>query len=209
MGRGLSTELVAMSLSDETRLLTFAKLELDSGTLYLHNGIGTIQWVDPDDGLQDWLGLGAFGGVGSIKEGMKLTPYEITLTLSGLDTDLMNEVTSQNYFLRPVTIYIGALDLVTNQLQAVPNKFWGGFMDSDSVSIGEQNAIMIICENEFAAFDKKNGRTLSDADLQTEYVGDKFLEFLPQMVDKVVIWRGKETTSGTTIQDPGEPDDFR
>lgn len=191
--RGLSTALVTAADSAHVRLLTFAKLELDSGTLYLHNGVGTYTW-----GSVDWLGLGDFGGVSAIEESEELSPFEVTLVLSGLDTSMMDEVMNQDYYLRPVTLYLGALNVGTGVLVDDPDEVWSGFMDSASVTLGEDNAIALTCESEFAIFNKSNDRAFTDADLQSEYPGDLFFEFLASMIDAVIVWRGKTVTTGSS-----------
>jgi len=190
--RGLSSALQAAADSDHVRLLMFVKLGLDSGTLYLHNGVGSLTW-----GSNAWLGVGDFGGISSIEESDQISPFEVTLTLSGLDQDMMDEVMLENYFLRPVSIYMGALNTATGALLADPDEIWSGFMDSASVTLGEENAIMLTCESEFALFDKSNDSAFSDADLQSKFAGDLFFEFLPSMADAVVVWRGERVTTGT------------
>jgi hypothetical protein len=189
--RGISSALEAAADADNIRLLMFIKMELDSGTIHVHEGVGTLTW-----GGFDWLGLGDFGGISSIEESEQISPFEVTLTLSGLDTDMMNEVMNQNYYLRPVTIYMGALDLAAGTLVDEPDEIWSGFLDTASVSLGDDNGIMITCESEFAIFDQSNDSTFSDADLQADHPGDLFFEFLPSMVDSIVVWRGENVSVG-------------
>jgi|TARA_Y100000034_G_scaffold133845_1_gene200627 hypothetical protein len=206
MGRELSAALQAAAATAHIRVLTFAKIELDSGTQYLHTGVGRYTWDDPDDGTQNWDGVGEFGGIGVIEEGEDLSPYGMTLMLSGLDASLMDEIQNQQYYLRSVTLYLGALNVDTGGLLADPDEIWAGFMDTGTISLGENNGIVVQCENEFATFDQANNRTFSDADLQNEYSGDLFFNHLASMVDAVVIWGGKETATGDNRPDRDDGD---
>lgn len=211
MSRGIDSTVTSdIETERHVRLITFVKLEFDSGTVYLHDSIGTITWADPDDGSQDWLGVGDLGGVGSIEENKELSAYEITLTLSALDSDLLDEALNQPYQGRAVTIYLGAFDLTSGAgLLATPDEIWAGKMDVARVTVGaaDENAIEITCESDFAKLDLINGRTFTDSDLQAEYAGDTFLQYVATMADATVVWRGRNSNSygGPGIQNPGDP----
>ena len=189
--RNLDSNLVSELNSAHVRLTYFVKLGLDSGTLYLHDGLGIINWSS-----QNWGGLGDFGSIGPIEEGEAVSPYKVDLMLSGLDTSMMTEVLDNDYYLRPVTIYVGAKNLETGALVADPDEMWSGAIDKAQVTLGDQNAIVLSCESEFARFDQVNGATYSDADLQTRFSGDTFFQYLASMMDAVVIWAGGPAISG-------------
>jgi hypothetical protein len=173
-------------------MVTFVKLNFDSGTIYLHDSIGTFIWSDPVDGSQNWLGVGDFGGISTVQESTQMSGFEITLVLSGLDAGLMNAVMLQDFQGRGVTSYLGALDIETGLLLDTPNEIWSGEMDVARLSLGaaDQNAIEIICESDFSKLDDINGRTFSDSDLQAEFTGDTFLQYMTAMEDTNVVWRG-------------------
>lgn len=193
MSRGISTVVVnSIESSRHIRMVSFVKMEFQSGTIYLHDSIGTFIWSDPDDGSQSWLGVGDFGGISTIQESTEMSGFEVTLVLSGLDATLMNSVMLENYQGRKVSAYLGALDIDTGLLLATPNEIWSGEMDVARLSLGaaDQNAIEIICESDFSKLDDINGRTFSDSDLQAEFVGDTFLQYMTAMEDVNVVWRG-------------------
>jgi hypothetical protein len=209
MSRGIAPAVTNSVISERhIRLVTFAKIQLDSGTLYLHDSVGTFTWADPVTGAQDWLGLGDFGGIGAVEESLTMSGYELNLVLSGLDATMLDEVINQNYQGRGVTIYLGALDLSNGSLLATPNEIWAGAMDVGRVSLGsgDDNAIQITCESDFARLEDINGRTFTDADLQAEYTGDTFLQYLPAMEDARIVWRGDTFTRfNPTTREPQDP----
>lgn len=190
-GRGLASNLVTLTTADNFRFLLFVKLEFDSGNVYLHNGVGTITW-----GSQDWLGVGDFGSVEPIEEGVELSPYELVLLLSGIDADLIDEVMNQDYYLRPVTLYFGALTEGTGALTADPDELWAGFISMADVSRGQLNGIRLTCDSEFAMFERANNSRFSDADLQRNYSGDLLLQYAEQMEERQVVWGGAEQGLG-------------
>lgn len=198
MSRGIDSAVTTdVSTERHIRLVIFAALEFDSGTVYVHDSIGTFSF-----GGNDYLGVGDFGGISTIEENQQMSAYEITLVLSGLDADLLDEALNQNYQGRAVTIYLGALDLDTGALLATPNEIWSGAMDVARIAVGagDENAIEITCESDFARLEKINGRTFSDSDLQAEYSGDTFLQYCAAMEDAKVVWRGEKVQS---VSKPG------
>ena len=191
LGHGFDSADVTAAESADVSPITFLKLEYDSGTLYLHDGVGTYTWADPVDGSQDWLGVGEFGGISGIEESSILSSFEIELVLSGIDADQMDEVLNQDFLDREITIYVGTLNRQTGALNGTPSQQWHGTCDPARTTHGEQNAIMITAEHELAILDRRNGRTYSDADLQGEYSGDLFCEYLPSMENARLAWRGQ------------------
>ncbi len=83
MSRGFPTNTAAQLTSALVRPVTFAKIEFDAETLYLHNSLGSYVWDS-----QTWSGLGDFASISSVEEAIQVKPYALTLTLSGIDSDV-------------------------------------------------------------------------------------------------------------------------
>lgn len=192
MSRNLASLLVDELEKSSLRPVVFVYIGLDSGDIRLHTDLGTLTW-----GGDDWLGVGDFGGIETLQEGAEISPYEVELILSGLDSDLLSEALATSYYGKPVTIYVGAVDPDDGTLVADPDQIWNGKADNAQIGIGEANAIRLTCESELAVLEKVSGRTFSDADLQGEYSGDTFFSFLEDQKDKRVVWRGQNATAGT------------
>lgn len=193
MSRDITTDAVTAVESAHVRPLMFAMLDFDSGTLYLHDGIGTHTW-----GGHDWLGLGDFGGVDLIEEGERATPYAVQLRLSGIDSSIATEALGESYYLREVQLYIGFLD-AGNVLVDDPDVIWSGRMDVMDIQAGTQSAIILTCESYLARMDRINGNLFSDSELQSNYSGDTFLTYLPRMQELKLIWA--ETRAGSMGND--------
>ena len=76
MSRGFPADVATALAQQHVAIVSFAKLEFPSGTVYLHNSLGTYTW-----GGQDWLGVGDLGSISQVEEGLDVSPYAITLTL--------------------------------------------------------------------------------------------------------------------------------
>jgi hypothetical protein len=162
----------------------FAELDFSSGTVYVHDGIGTYTW-----GSQDWLGVGDFGSISSIEEGSEISPYSINLTLSALDTTMSGAALTEDYFMRDVTVYMGVLD-ESDSLLDTPVQVWSGFMDVMSVTAGSSggDSISLTCESELGKFDRSANLKYTHANQQKKDSSDLFFEFLKDIEGVKISW---------------------
>ena len=184
MSRNLPTNTAnAIASQHVGEEIMFAKLEFPDGTLYLHTSLGTYTW-----GGQDWSGVGSWGGIEGIEEAQQISSYSATLTLSGLDSTLLNEALSQDYFMRPVTIYFGVAN-ENDVLVDTPTQIWAGFCDSLQLSVGADggDVIRLVCESELVQFERSANLRYSDNAQQNVHSGDTFFQFLPAIADNPAI----------------------
>ena len=184
MSRGFPTAVATALSAGHVALVTFAKLEFPSGTIYVHNSIGRYTW-----GGQDWLGTGDFGEISQIEEGADVSPYKITLTLSGLDATVSGAALNEDYYMHPATVYLGALD-ADDVLIADPTVVWEGAMDQMNFSIGETSgdSIQLTAESELARFDKSSNKKYTHSQQQNDHSGDLLFEFMADIEDAKIRW---------------------
>ena len=191
MSRNFPTNTATALGNQHVATVTFVKLEFSSGTLYLHNSLGTYVW-----GSQSWLGTGDLGNVSAVEEGQEISPYKLTLTLSGIDSTITNAALSEDYFMRPVTVYLGALD-ASDQLIDDPTEIWAGHMDTMTMTLGEEtgDAVQLVCESELAKFDRASDLKYTDVMQQEAHSGDVFFNFLHEIQGAKIRWASAESDS--------------
>jgi len=199
VSRGFPTAVATALSAGHVVLVTFAKLEFPSGTIYVHNSIGTYNW-----GGQDWLGTGDFGEISQIEEGADVSPYKITLTLSGLDATISGAALNEDYYMHPATVYLGALD-ADDVLIADPTVVWEGAMDQMNFSIGETSgdSIQLTAESELARFDKSSNKKYTHSQQQNDHSGDLLFEFMADIEDAKIRWG--DPNSDAVAGAPGVP----
>jgi len=200
MSRGFPTNVATALAQQHVAIVTFAKLEFPSGTIYVHNSLGTYTW-----GGQDWLGVGDLGSISQVEEGIDVSPYAITLTLSGLDATISGAALTEDYFMHPVTVYMGVLDS-DDALLADPTPIWSGFMDQMNLSVGSDggDAIQLIAESELSRFDVARNLMYTNAAQQERYSGDLFFSHIHKVQGAKFDWGAKSAgSSGVTEVDTG------
>jgi hypothetical protein len=254
MSRGFSTQVNDALQAQEVRFVMFAKLEFPTGTVYVHNSIGTYTWVTAYAGafeigvqytidtigttdftaigasstptvgevfiatgagsgtgaaIVNWLGVGDLGSISKVEEGTDVSPYAITLTLSGLDATMSSAALTQDYFMRPVTVYLGLLD-TDDALLEDPTQIWSGFMDQMNLSVGADggDAIQLIAESELSRFDKSKNLMYTNAAQQARYSGDLFFSHIHKVEGAKIKWGGATGTSSGPVDNPYTPGDI-
>lgn len=167
--------------------IIFAKLELDSGNILMHTGLGNVTF-----GGDTYVGVGKLGSIGTAEEVSDLSRTPLTLTLSGIPNDLIAIVLGQYYQGRRATIYLGYFDLTTRVLVDTPTIIYRGNIDSSNIEQDKTGTVTLSVESRFSAWDKPNVRRFNNADQQLRYPGDTGLEFVEQATDKQIFWGAKQ-----------------
>lgn len=186
--------------SQHVEVVSFAKLEFPSGTVYLHNSLGTLTW-----GGNDWLGVGDLGAISQVEEALDVSPYAITLTLSGLNTTITAAALTENYFMHGATIYIGVLD-ADAELITTPTQIWSGYMDQMNMSVGADggDGIEMICESELSRFNRSSNLMYTNVSQQAKSSGDLFFNHIHKVEGAKINWGASQMPGGTGV--PAIPD---
>jgi hypothetical protein len=188
MSRGFPTAVATALAQQNVAIVTFAKLEFPSGTVYLHNSLGSL------------------GSISQVEEGLDVSPYAITLTLSGLDTTISGAALTEDYYLHGVTVYLGVLD-TDDALIANPTQIWAGFMDQMNMTLGADggDAIQLVAESELSRFNKSLNLMYTNTAQQERSTGDLFFNFLHKIEGAKINWGARKPGSaglGAPVIDP-------
>ena len=173
-------------------------------------GDGTVSAVGAGDGTADinWLGVGDLGSISQVEEGQDVSPYAITLTLSGLEPDITGAALTENYFMHGVTVYLGVLDS-SDELIDTPSQIWAGFMDQMTITVGADggDAIQLIAESELSRFDQSANLMYTNAAQQEKSSTDLFYSHMHKIEDAKINWGSKKPGStGVPGIDSDEPE---
>ena len=185
--RGASAAYLTEINRSTNRPFHLYKGEFSSGTLYMTDANRSIVW-----GGQTWLGVGKFLAYDSIEEATDLIVSEINLTLTGVSTDIIAIVMTENLIERPVTIYRGFLDLTTYAVVVDPIIIFKGRTDGGSVGEDPDNGTAIVelpCSSKLIDFDRVKGRRTNTTSQRQYYPFDKGFNFVPGLSEKIVVWK--------------------
>jgi hypothetical protein len=199
--RSLDPSIVSVLDDPFVMPVTFVKLQFDDVPLFVHTDVGDITIAG-----NTYTGTGDLGSIEGIEDREDASPSGITLRLSGINTNLLNEALLQNYFDRPVQVLFGMRDVTTGGMISTPFEIFAGKMDQMRVITGGQSSqIEVTAESEMIDFDKSLNRYFSDTELQRVYTGDLAFRYLADMVNARITTGNKLLTSfatGTTAKEP-------
>ena len=134
-----------------------------------------------------YLGLGHLGGIGPVRESTEIQTYNITLTLNGVSTAIVAIALGEAYQGRSAVVSLLFLDEGHRPVDEAMVLFRGR-MDVMRITTGETASIELDCESRLADWDRPRIRRFNNADQQQRFPSDRGFEFVPQMVEKEIVW---------------------
>lgn len=162
-------------------------LEFDSpNALYLWTGLG-----DKTIGGNTYTGAGSLLTVSDAEETNDLTVNGITLTLSGVTSDLVSKALAEPYQNRVCKVHFG-VEGDSNLIEV-----FSGTMDTMVIEDGPETAtISLAVEHKLVALERPVVQRYTEEShkaISTANSSDTFFSFLADLQDKTVTW-GKKTT---------------
>jgi len=170
--RNIDANLKAGAESAEFLYVVFVKLAFPSGTVYLHNAVGTYSF-----GGNDYLGVGGFGEIDVLEDTLDLVSKPVSLTLSSIVPEIIDAIKADDVFGRDADIYLGALDK-DYQIIGTPDNWISGTMETVQLVIGAEDAVKVRIQSRASRLRLKNNKRYTLEDHQVDYPGDLFFEFL-------------------------------
>jgi hypothetical protein len=129
MPRDITTTFLNALIAPVIRPALFFQVTFANETVYFWTGTYPITW-----NYQEWVGLGGALTLSPVEEVATVEAKGISISLSGIDNNLLNEAVSQFQVGLPVFVYFGLFDENGNLLPNPVNCF-AGFTDQPTVDM--------------------------------------------------------------------------
>lgn len=207
MSRDMSEDLKA--LFGESKVYPFFAVEMlfdNNQTLRLWTGLGTLRVDDID-----YTGTGSLLNISNIEETAEISAAGATLTLSAVPEEVISLALQEPYQGRRCKIYFGSIDRdnVTGNILTEDSFFilredgekifleglsvyaevFSGYMDTlDFVDTGESSTLELNATNKLVDLERPRVARYTSAYQKTRFSGDKGLDFVESLQDKIVYW---------------------
>ena len=184
IGNTFGTQLTSGSL----RPFYAIKMKFTSGELRI-----TTTYSNLVIGNDSYIGTGDILSISPITETSDTRATGVEIILNGLDTAILSAGLTEDTQGMVVEIYFGVLDTVNNADAIVdtPYQIFSGFIDAMVLKEnGESSSLNFTIENKLVTLEKAIDRRYTDQDQKNLFAGDKGLEFVASLQDKVITWGG-------------------
>jgi len=169
----------------------FIQMDFDGGAVYLNTSGVTIPY-----GGHDWL-AGQVIDVESIKETDSGAATGFTLSLATTSEALIARALAERTTNRPCYVWMALINSTTGALIDTPVLVEQGLCDQPTIGEDGGTAVVSISvETEMADFARPNVIRYTNADQQQRYAGDRFFEYVEQMVERAVAFPSREFQLG-------------
>jgi len=188
--RTLDADLQTGAESAVFNYVVFAKLAFPSGTVYVHNGVGTYTF-----GGDDYAGVGAFGSIDVLEDTLDLVSKPVNLTLSSITSGIIDAIKTDDVFGREADIYLGVLN-DHGELLGTPENWFSGHMEGVQLTLGRADGVKIRLQSRASRLSQRNNKRYTHEEHIVDHPGDMFFEFLPHLMDAQVVWGGEKVRTG-------------
>ena len=186
MSRDISASLSDAYNSDSVKPFLMAEAMFDSETVRVWTGYGDLTWDN-----KTWLGTGTFINISSVEESYEIKANGITVTLSGVPSDMLSLALTEQYQGREFNLYMGALN-EDHTVIASPIVIFSGIMDTMNIQdMDEDSRISLNVENRLVDLERARIYRYTSEDQKSVYPSDKGLDFVTSLQDQSVVW-GRE-----------------
>ena len=183
MRGGITSAMQTAVAANVLRPILLCELSFSSGYVRAWSGIGTLSW-----GGNSFLGVGKFGGFSDSPEAADIRSTSVSLSLSGIPSDLISLVLGDSYQGRSAKVWFGLVDSSMNII-ADPILIFGGNMDTVQIQdTGSTSTLSITAENQLVDLHNPRERRFTDQDQQYLYPGDLGLQYIAQIQNKTLNW---------------------
>lgn len=181
MTRPLDTETKEQIESRQVKLAVFLRAEFDSGVVALWSGAGPMQW----DGTE-YIGAGSILSVDQVAEATETVARGVSITLTGLDPEILNLAYAEEYQGRPFVMSLGFLD-ADRQIVGSPLPVFAGFMDVfNDLDDAETVKLKLTVENALVALERPPARTYTAEDQKERSTGDTFFDYVADVQNREI-----------------------
>lgn len=182
MSRNLDSSL-ASALSDQAIYpVVLAMITFKSATRYVWTGVGNFVYAG-----NTYVGVGSFGSVGAISEGIDVQAQGTTISLSGIDPTLQAECMSDIKLGAPVKLWFGLLN--NGVLIGVPYLMFSGLVDKPVLNTGvDQLTITLALESRLIDLQRATQRRYTAADQHVAYPTDRAFNWVEILNDISLLW---------------------
>ena len=188
--QGLDASIVTRLGADEQALFFAVKAEFDTDDI--------LVWSGTDDliiGSETYTGAGTLLAISNTEDNLELKSNGLVVSLSGMDTTVVNYALTENYQNRPITIFLGYVMGGTNEVAGTLTLFKGRMTSLVINDTPDGSTVTIDAENRLVDLDRPSNLRYTKESQNFLHSGDTGFNRVTSLQDKQINW-GKTSENG-------------
>lgn len=182
MSRDITSAVETALGEPNVNLCLLVEMQFAGGTVRVCNLDFSLAWNS-----QTWLALGRLGAIDAIDEGEGLAGRSVAFMLSAVPEEQIAIALGESVQGRRVKAWLGVFS-TANALLVDPVLIYRGRMDNCELVEGTEATVKLNTVGRLADFERARVRRMNHEDHITQWPGDRYFEFVPQMVEKPLNW---------------------
>lgn len=182
MPRSIDSTMLGGLLSNAIAPCFLVDLTFTTGPAYIWSGVGNLTWNN-----RLYVGVGSLGSIGDVVESTEVRADGTTLTLSGIDSTLMNDCLNDIQIGAPATIWFALLS--SGQILGAPYPLFVGTVDKPTIQVGPDTiTVSLALENRLLTLQRPTNRRYTAADQHIAYPDDIGFNWVEILNDIALRW---------------------
>ena len=189
--QGLDASIVNRLGADEQALFFAIKAEFDTDDIRVWSGID-----DLTINSETYTGAGTLLSVSNSEDNLELKSNGLVVSLSGMDTTVVNYALTENYQNRPITIFMGYVMGGTNEVAGTLTLFKGRMTSLVINDTPDGSTVTIDAENRLVDLDRPSNLRYTKESQNFLHSGDTGFNRVASLQDKQINWGKSSQTAG-------------
>lgn len=189
--QGLDASIVNRLGADEQALFFAIKAEFDTDDILLWSGTDDLVIAS-----ETYTGAGNLLSISNTEDNLELKSNGLVITLSGMDTTIVNYALTENYQNRPLTLFMGYVMGGTNEVAGTLTLFKGRMTSLVIGDTPEGSTVTIDAENRLVDLDRPSNLRYTKESQNFLHDGDTGFNRVASLQDKQINWGKSSDTAG-------------
>ena len=191
--QGIDTAISSRLGADAQQMFFAVKAEFDTDDIRV--------WTGTDDitvNSETYTGAGTLLGISGVEEDLELKSSGLSISLSGMDSTVLNYALTENYQNRPITIFLGFQMGGSNESAGELTLFKGRMTSLQINDTPDGATITIDCENRLVDLDRPSNLRYTVESQEFLNSGDTGFNRVQSLADKQSAWGQKQDVRTTS-----------
>ena len=191
--QGIDTAISNRLGADAQTMFFAVKAEFDTDDILVWTGNGDLT-VDSET----YTGAGQLLNISGIEEDLELKSSGISISLTGMDSTILNLALTENYQNRPITVFLGFLMGGSNESAGEITVFKGRMTSLTITDTPQGATITVNCENRLVDLNRPSNLRYTTESQQFISSGDTGFNRVQNLQDKQIAWGQKQDVGSTS-----------